>query len=242
MITTLLAQTSGHINFDELGLSAVALSIGPLDIRWYSLAYIVGVFSAYLLVRRMIRQPGAPMAERHTDDLLFWGMMGVILGGRIGYILFYGLDRYLADPMSIFRLWDGGMSFHGGLVGVVLAIAWVARSAQLNFLRLCDYIAPAVPIGMLLGRLANFVNGELWGRVTDVSWGIIFPASGSMLPRHPSQLYQAGGEGLLLLLILTYLFWRTDARYYPGRLVGIFAAGMGLARFTMEFSANPTRS
>jgi phosphatidylglycerol:prolipoprotein diacylglycerol transferase len=149
------------------------------------------------------------------------------------------LSEYLADPMGILRLWDGGMSFHGGAAGVTLAIWWVARRDGLSFLRVCDYVAVVVPIGMLLGRLANFVNGELWGRVTDVPWAMIFPEAVTLDPRHPSQLYQAGLEGLLMLVILSYLFWRTHARYYPGRLVGIFAVGLGLARFIVEFVREP---
>ena len=239
LVSALLADATTHLNFAEFHLHPEAFWIGPLPIRWYSLAYIVGIFSAYAVVRRMCRQPGAPMTDRHIDDLLFYGMLGVILGGRIGYVLFYNLKAYVADPLSVFKLWDGGMSFHGGTAGVTLAIWYVARRNGLSFLKICDYVACAVPIGMLLGRLANFVNGELWGRASDVPWAIIFPASGSMLPRHPSQLYEAGLEGLLLLLIMTYAFWRTQARYYPGRLVGLFAAGIGLARFTVEFFREP---
>ena len=238
MILSLLADATAYTNFDDLGLIR-EFHIGPLPIRFYSLAYIVGIFSGYWLVKRMLRQPGAPMAERHVDDLLFYAMLGVIFGGRLGYVLFYNLDQYLADPVAIVRLWDGGMSFHGGVLGVTLAIWWVARRAGLSFLRICDYVACVVPIGMLLGRLANFVNGELWGRVTDVPWAMIFPASGTMDPRHPSQLYQAGLEGLVMLVIMSWLFWRTKARYNPGMLVGIFAAGMGLARFINELFREP---
>lgn len=236
-----LAAATAHVNFDQLGLDPVAIWLGPLPIRWYSLAYIVGIFAGYLLVKRMLRRPGAPMAERHVEDLLFWAMLGVILGGRLGYVLFYNLSFYIANPMNILSLWDGGMSFHGGVIGVTLAILFIARRNGLSFLRVCDYIACVVPIGMLLGRIANFINGELWGRVTDVSWGMIFPASQSLLPRHPSQLYQAALEGALLLAILAYAFWRTEARYFPGRLVGLFTLGMGLARFTVEFFREPDR-
>lgn len=239
---TLLAAATAYVNFTSLGLDPIAIELGPLVIRWYSLAYIVGIFSAYWLVKKMLRQPGAPMAERHADDLLFYAMLGVILGGRIGYVLFYNLGEYLKDPLSIFKLWDGGMSFHGGVAGVTLAIWWIARRNGLSFLRICDYVACAVPIGMLLGRLANFVNGELWGRVTNVPWAIIFDqriGGGGPFPRHPSQLYEAGLEGLLLLILLSYLFWRTQSRYLPGRLVGIFAAGIGLARFLVEFVREP---
>lgn len=238
LILSMLAEAATYTNFNDLGLIK-EFHIGPLPIRFYSLAYIIGIFAGYWLVKKMLKQPGAPMAERHVDDLLFWAMLGVILGGRLGYVLFYNLEQYLADPVAIFRLWDGGMSFHGGVVGVTLAIWFIARRNGLSFLRVCDYVACVVPIGMLLGRLANFVNGELWGRVSDVPWAMIFPASGTMDPRHPSQLYQAGLEGLVMLLLMSWLFWRTKARYNPGMLVGIFAAGMGLARFINEFFREP---
>ncbi len=240
LILSIAAVAGNYVNFDDLGLVR-QIMLGPLPIRFYSLAYIVGIFSGYWLVRRMCRQPGAPMADRHIDDLLFYAMLGVILGGRLGYVLFYNFSAYAAEPMSILRLWDGGMSFHGGLIGVLLAIAWVARRSvpALSYLRVCDYVACVLPVGMLAGRLANFVNGELWGRVTDVPWAIIFPASGSMLPRHPSQLYQAALEGALMLAVLSYAFWRTDARYYPGRLFGLCCVGMGLSRFCVEFVREP---
>ena len=251
LILMLLAQAATYTNFADLGLvSAVYVPLPFTDwrlpLRFYSLAYIVGIFAGYWLVKKMLRQPGAPMAERHVDDLLFWAMLGVILGGRLGYVLFYNLDRYLADPAAIVRLWDGGMSFHGGVVGVTLAIWYIARRNGLSFLRICDYVACVVPIGMLLGRLANFVNGELWGREAyDVPWAMTFcdiatdPCVSSMIPRHPSQLYQAGLEGLFMLVLMTWLFWRTKARYNPGMLVGIFAAGMGLSRFINEFFREP---
>lgn len=234
----LFAFGASYVNFQDLGLVR-EFHIGPLPIRFYALAYIFGIFGAYWAVKRMVRQPGAPMADRHIDDLLFYAMLGVILGGRIGYVLFYNFGYYLGNPAKIFALWDGGMSFHGGVMGVTLAIYYVARRNALSFLRVCDYVACVVPFGMLLGRLANFVNGELWGRVTDVPWAIIFPESGSMQPRHPSQLYEAGLEGLLLLLLLSYFFWRSDKRYYPGWLVGFFATGIGLARFIIEFFRQP---
>ena len=234
-----VASASNYINFNDLGLSPNLIEFGGFALRWYSLAYIVGIFAAYWLVRRMIRLPGAPMAERHTDDLLFWSMLGVILGGRLGYVLFYNLEAYVDSPLDALKLWEGGMSFHGGLVGVLLAALWVCRRNGLSFLRVMDYIAVGVPVGMLLGRLATFINGELWGRVTDVPWAIIFPASGSLDPRHPSQLYQAGLEGLLLLVLLNWLFWRTQVRYWPGFLAGMFAIGLGLARFAVEFVREP---
>jgi len=239
LLVSIAADATAYVNFADLGLSPVAFSPFGFDIRWYSLAYIIGIFAGYWLVRKMCRQPGAPMTDRHIDDLLFYAMLGVILGGRIGYVLFYNLSEYIKDPLGVFRLWDGGMSFHGGVAGVTLAIWWVARKEKLNFLRVADYVACVVPIGMLLGRLANFINGELWGRATTVSWAIIFPDAPTLDPRHPSQLYEAGLEGLLMLIILSFMFWRTQARYYPGRLVGTFAVGLGLSRFLVEFLREP---
>jgi phosphatidylglycerol:prolipoprotein diacylglycerol transferase len=154
-------------------------------------------------------------------------------------VLFYNLSSYLADPLSILRLWDGGMSLHGGVIGVMLAIWRVTRKERLSFLRFCDYIACVIPFGLFFGRIANFVNGELWGRPTDVRWGIIFPDSGTMDPRHPSQLYEAGLEGLLMMAILSFLFWRTQARYLPGLLFGVSALTYGLSRFFVEFYREP---
>ncbi len=233
------ATATHYLNFDQLGLSPILFEWGWFKLRWYSLAYIVGIFAGYFLLKRMVRLPGAPMAERHIDDLLFWAMLGVIGGGRIGYVLFYNFAEYRAHPIDIFKLWDGGMSFHGGVLGVTLAIWYVTRRDKLSFLRVCDYVACVVPIGMLLGRLANFVNGELWGRVTDVPWAIIFPAAPTLDPRHPSQLYEAGLEGLLMLVLMSTLFWGTKLRYRPGFLVGVFATGMGLSRFIVEFFREP---
>jgi phosphatidylglycerol:prolipoprotein diacylglycerol transferase len=186
----------------------------------------------------MIKTPGSPMAQRHVDDLFFYCTLGVIFGGRLGYAAFYRPELFTST--EIFRLWEGGMSFHGGLAGVVLAIAWVAWRSQLSFLRVCDYIAVCVPFGMLFGRLANFVNGELWGRVAEarVPWAMVFPGAGD-LPRHPSQLYEAGLEGLALIVLLLWMFWKTEARWRPGLLVGTFTFGIALARFGVEFFREP---
>ena len=237
MILPVLAQSASFLRFEQLGLDPVALSLGPLDIRWYSLAYIVGIFFGWWLLTRLLREPGAPMAKRHADDLVFWITLGVILGGRIGYVLFYKPDLLLR-PLEVLQLWEGGMSFHGGLIGVVLALTWLCRSNGLNWLRVHDYVAVCVPPAIFLVRMANFVNGELWGRVTDVPWAIIFPRAGPE-PRHPSQLYEAAGEGLILFAVLWFLFWKTDARYQPGKLVGVFALGYGLVRFSLERVRNP---
>ena len=226
------------VEWASLGLDPVALQIGPLALRWYSLAYIIGIIAAWWLLLRMVRRPGSPMTAKHVDDLVTWCTLGVILGGRLAYVIFYNPSQYLQNPLDIFKLWEGGMSFHGGLAGVILAIVLYARSQGLSALRILDYVAVVTPIGLLLGRFANFVNGELWGRPTDGTWGIIFPDAGPD-PRHPSQLYEAALEGALLLIVLTFLFWATRARLKPGLLGGIFIAGYGLSRFVIEFFREP---
>ena len=232
--------SSAVIHFDSLGLSPELARLGPLVLRWYSLAYLAGIILGWWYLRKLVRQPGSPMSVKHADDFVFWATIGVIVGGRLGYVLFYSPATYLHDPLGVFRLWEGGMSFHGGVAGVTLAIFLYARSQKIDWIRVCDYVACVYPIGHFLGRLANFVNGELWGRPTDGSWGIVFPGAGPE-PRHPSQLYEAGLEGLALFLLLWWLFWRTSARRYPGRLVGAFCVGMGLARFALEYFREPDR-
>ena len=226
------------VEWASLGLDPVALQIGPLALRWYSLAYIVGIVAGWWLLLRMVRRPGSPMTAKHVDDLVTWCTLGVILGGRLAYVIFYNPSQYLQNPMDVFKLWEGGMSFHGGLAGVILAIFLYARSQGLSALRILDYVAVVTPIGLLLGRFANFVNGELWGRPTDGTWGIIFPDAGPD-PRHPSQLYEAALEGALLLIVLTFLFWGTRARLKPGLLGGVFILGYGLSRFAIEFFREP---
>ena len=250
MLSLLAASGAADpIYWTELGL-APGIDLGFFTLRFYSLAYLLGVIFAYWHVSVSLKQPGAPMAQRHADDLFFYCTLGVILGGRLGYALFYtggetGIPSAFTDfsgdgliSWKLLRLWDGGMAFHGGLLGVAAAMAYVSWRDKLNFIRVADYVSVAVPMGMLLGRLANFVNGELWGRPTDVPWAMVFPAADD-LPRHPSQLYQAGLEGLALLVILMLLFWTTRARYRPGLLVGIFTLGMGAARFVNEFFRQP---
>ena len=236
-----LAEATQYVNFTQLmgENSEVAFSVFGLPIRWYALAYLAGIFLGYWYLLKLIDQPGAPMARRHADDMIFYAMLGIILGGRLGYVLFYGLERYIQEPVEIFKLWDGGMSLHGGVLGVLVAIWYVTRKEKLNFLRFCDYIACTIPFGLFLGRIANFVNGELWGRVTDVPWAIVFPDPAGDLPRHPSQLYEAGLEGLVMMAILAWLFWRTDARYKPGFLVGMASIIYGASRFTVEFFREP---
>ncbi|MGC6401291.1 prolipoprotein diacylglyceryl transferase [Sphingomonas sp. FW199] len=241
MILSLLAQSTDYLRFETLGLHPVALDLGFFQLRWYSLAYIAGIIVGWWYLLRLIAQPGSPMARRHADDLVFYAALGIILGGRIGYILFYAPDM-LVNPVRVLRLWDGGMSFHGGVIGTSLALIWMSRKEGLNWLRVHDYVACCVPFGLFFGRIANFVNGELWGKPTDVPWAIIFPrtiAGGIDPPRHPSQLYEAGLEGLVLFAVLAFAFWRTRARYEPGKLVGIFLLGYGLSRFIVEFFREP---
>ena len=202
-VLALAAATSNAIAFPDLGLSPVALDLGFFQLRWYSLAYLAGIFIGYWYLLKLLKQPGAPMARRHADDLVFYASLGIIFGGRLGYVLFYNLPYYLAHPIDILKLWDGGMSFHGGVIGTSLGILYLAWKEKLQWLRIHDYVACCVPFGLFFGRLANFVNQELWGSVTTVPWAIRFEEVtpyGKILgpPRHPSQLYEAGLEGLVL--------------------------------------------
>jgi phosphatidylglycerol---prolipoprotein diacylglyceryl transferase len=231
-------DATSAIRWDNLGLDPVALDLGFFQLRWYSLGYLAGIIVGWWYLLRLIDRPGAPMARRHADDMVFYATLGILLGGRLGYVLFYRPGFYLQNPAEIVQLWDGGMSFHGGVIGTTLGILWMARKHGLDWLRVHDYVACCAPFGLFFVRLANFVNAELWGRPTNVPWAVIFP-SGGEVPRHPSQLYEAVLEGPVLFLILWYLFWKTDARYQPGKLVGTFILGYGLARFAVEFVRQP---
>ncbi len=232
------------IAWTDLGLSPVALDLGFFELRWYSLAYLAGIFIGYWYLLKMIKQPGAPMARRHADDMVFYAALGIILGGRLGYVLFYNPGYYLENPVDILKLWDGGMSFHGGVLGTTLGILYLARKEGLPWLRIHDYVACCVPFGLFFGRLANFVNHELWGAPANVPWAIRFPEVVAGLtalgpPRHPSQLYEAALEGIVLFFILAWMFWRTQARYEPGKLVGAFIFFYGIFRFAVEFVREP---
>ena len=235
---SILAAASQAIHFTDLHLNRVALSLGPLQIHWYSLAYIAGILLGWYYLTRLIAQPNAPLARRHADDFVFYATIGILAGGRLAYVLFYQ-PEILRHPLDVFKLWQGGMSFHGGALGVSLGIFYMARKYELSWLRIHDYIACCAPFGLFFGRIANFVNGELWGRPSDVPWAIIFPDAPDGVPRHPSQLYEAGLEGLLLGLVLAFFFWRTNARNEPGKLVGIFLLGYGISRFVVEFFREP---
>ncbi|HKX91440.1 MAG TPA: prolipoprotein diacylglyceryl transferase, partial [Sphingomicrobium sp.] len=194
---------------------------------------------------KLTKKPGSPMSRKHADDLVFYAALGIIFGGRLGYVLFYNLGDYLSNPIEILKLWDGGMSFHGGVIGTSLGILYLARKEKLSWLRIHDYVACCVPFGLLFGRLANFVNQELWGRATEAPWAIRFQevnAYGELAlgpPRHPSQLYEAFLEGIVLFAILWWMFWKTQARYEPGKLVGAFLFFYGAFRFAVEFIREP---
>ena len=237
MSSEILAAAASYIQFTDLGVGPVALDLGFFQIRWYSLGYLAGILLGYWYLLKLLAKPGAPMSREHADDMILYATLGIILGGRIGYILFYQ-PSILQNPVDIFKLWQGGMSLHGGALGTIFAIWLLARKYKLSFLRVCDYIACCIPFGLFLVRLANFVNDELWGRVTDVPWAIVFPNGGD-LPRHPSQLYEAGLEGLLMAAIMWPLFWKTDARYKPGFLFGMAALIYGFSRFAVEFVREP---
>jgi len=217
-------------------IDPIAFSIGPLKVHWYGLMYLAGFASAWWLAQRRARRADAPVTRAQVEDIIFWAALGVVLGGRCGYVLFYNFDKFLADPLWLLRVWEGGMSFHGGLLGVVLAMFLYARTRRIEFGRLLDFVAPLVPVGLGLGRLGNFINGELWGRATDVSWGMIFPADPEHLVRHPSQLYQLTLEGLVLFSIV----WWYSARPRPTWSVGaLFIFCYGIFRFITEFFREP---
>lgn len=226
-------------------IDPVIVQIGPFAIRWYAVAYIVGLVFATWYMKRLVSTPrlwggqNPSMTAPQVDDFFIWSVLGVVLGGRLGYVLFYKPLFYLAHPLEIVRMWDGGMSFHGGFLGVVVAALLYGRSIGTSLDRMLDLGAASVPVGLGLGRLANFVNGELWGRPTQLPWGIVFPHDALLLPRHPSQLYEAVLEGLVLFLAVRIATHRYGALQYPGRASGIFALGYGLSRITVEFFREP---
>ena len=207
-------------------------------VRWYGLMYVIGFLAFLFLGKYRARRPGSPIKPEQVDDLMFYGAIGVIVGGRLGEMFFYKFSQLLADPLSLFRIWEGGMSFHGGLIGVSIAMILLAKKWQLPILKLGDFIAPLVPIGLGAGRMGNFINGELWGRPTDVSWGMVFPHVDN-LARHPSQLYEVVGEGILLFFIV----WIYSSKPRPtGAVTGLFLLGYGIARSLVEFFRVPDDS
>jgi phosphatidylglycerol:prolipoprotein diacylglycerol transferase len=213
-------------------------SIGPFAVRWYALAYIAGLVIGWQIMRRVCTQPPKVLSPEKIDDFLLWAALGVILGGRIGYVLFYKPSFFLENPTQIVMLWEGGMSFHGGLLGVITAILAFSFKNGISPFLLSDLVALVTPIGLFFGRIANFINGELWGRPTDVPWAMIFPRGGPM-PRHPSQLYQATFEGILLFSLVLVVWRFTDGRKRPGLITGTFCMGYAVARIVGEIFREP---
>lgn len=219
-------------------IDPIMVEIGPFAIHWYAVAYLVGLFGGWRYIHWLNRRPPVAMSKDEIDDLLVWIMFGVVLGGRLGYVLFYNFAYYLQNPIEIVFLQRGGMSFHGGLGGVILAIIWFARKRGVGFFTIADLVSAAVPIGLFLGRLANFINAELYGRVTDVAWGMVFPRGGPD-PRHPSQLYEAFLEGFVIFFLLLWLARFRGARARPGLISGVFFVWYGCARIAVEFVREP---
>jgi phosphatidylglycerol---prolipoprotein diacylglyceryl transferase len=217
-------------------IDPVAVHLGPISVHWYGLMYLVGFAAAWYLGRLRSRQPWSPIKEAQVEDLIFYGAMGVILGGRLGYVLFYNFPQFLADPLWLFRVWEGGMAFHGGLLGVVVAVALYARKLNVPALALWDFIAPLAPIGLGLGRIGNFIGQELWGRPTDSPFAMVFPRDPLLLPRHPSQLYQFALEGVALFCILYFFTRKQRPLMAPG---GLFLLCYGVFRFLVEFVREP---
>ena len=220
-------------------IDPVIVQIGPFGIRWYAMAYIAGLVLGWRLMRRLVAMPPAVATPLQVDDFLTWATLGVVLGGRLGYVFFYQPSAFLAEPVRILQVWTGGMSFHGGMLGVVVATIWFCRRNAIPLLGFADRIAVVAPIGLCFGRIANFINGELWGReAPDVPWAMVFPYGGPV-PRHPSQLYQAFLEGALLFAAMFLLSRRDSIRAHAGMLTGMFLTGYGLARIVGEFFREP---
>ncbi|MBU0888089.1 MAG: prolipoprotein diacylglyceryl transferase [Alphaproteobacteria bacterium] len=219
-------------------IDPVALELGPLVIRWYALAYIAGLIGGWRYALRLTRREPVYFEAQLLDDFVVWATLGVVIGGRLGYVLFYRPEYYFADPVQILMVWQGGMAFHGGLLGVLVATILFARKNTVPLLPLADIVCAAAPIGLFFGRIANFINGELFGRTSDVPWAMVFPHGGP-IARHPSQLYQAGLEGLALFIVLALLIFVWRARDKPGLVAGAFFLGYGIARFIGEFFRQP---
>ena len=217
-------------------IDPVALSIGPLKIHWYGIMYLLAFTFAWFLALRNSQRPWSPVKKTQVEDLIVYGAFGVILGGRLGYLLFYSADKWLADPTMLVRIWEGGMSFHGGLIGVGVALLIYSRKYQISFLSLVDFATPLVPTGLFFGRIGNFIGQELYGRPTDVPWAMVFPADPQQLARHPSQLYEAVLEGLVLFIIINW--YARKPRLY-GEVTGLFLILYGTFRFMIEFVRQP---
>lgn len=225
-------------------IDPVAFSIGPLAVHWYGLAYVAGIMAGWFYARKLIDRPTlwkgdtAPMTKTHLDDFLVWIAVGIVVGGRTGYVLFYDFAPMLEDPIRIIQIWNGGMSFHGGLMGAIVAMILFARKNDIPVWSMFDIIAAVVPLGLFFGRIANFINGELWGRLSSAPWAIVFPTGGPFA-RHPSQLYEAGLEGIVLLLVLAALIFGIKALKTPGLVAGVFVMGYGFSRTFVEFFREP---
>ncbi len=224
-------MANNYLTFPNI--DPVIFELGPLALRWYGLMYLLGFIAAFWLAKRRLYRTG--WTEEQLSDLLFMGFLGVIIGGRMGYVLFYQFDTFLSNPLYLFKIWSGGMSFHGGLLGVIASLVYFAKKQQATLLQVGDFVAPLVPIGLGFGRLGNFINAELWGRTTDVPWAFVFPNAGP-LPRHPSQLYEFFLEGAVLFAIL----WLASIKPKPtGVISGLFLTGYGSFRFIVEFFREP---
>ena len=217
-------------------IDPVAVSLGPISVHWYGLMYLIGFAAAWWIAVKRADSPSYPLQRKQVDDLIFYGALGVVLGGRFGYVIFYNFDRFLSEPLWLLKVWEGGMSFHGGLLGVIVAMFLYARSIKLGAGQVLDFVAPLVPIGLGMGRIGNFIGQELWGRETTVAWGMVFPNDPEALVRHPSQLYQAGLEGLAFFLLL---FWFSSRARPPWSVSGLFLIGYGSFRFLVEFFRQP---
>jgi phosphatidylglycerol:prolipoprotein diacylglycerol transferase len=217
-------------------IDPIIFSIGPVSLRWYGTMYLIGFLAAMFMANKAADRSNGSWTRDQVSDLLFYGFLGVILGGRVGYVLFYQFEYFLSDPLYLFQIWQGGMSFHGGLLGVILAIFIFARKTKKNFLEVGDFVAPLVPIGLGMGRLGNFINAELWGRQTDVSWAMVFPTDPLQVPRHPSQLYEFALEGVVLFAILYIISRKTRSL---GLASGAFLIGYGIFRSIVEFFREP---
>lgn len=226
------------IGLEYPDISPIIFSVGPIVIRWYSMAYLVGIISAWLLIRRNVKQNNIPLTKDNIEDLVFDVTLGIILGGRLGYVIFYGTSMFWENPLQILAIWNGGMSFHGGIAGVIIALWYFSYQVKMPFLKVTDLVVLYVPIGIFLGRLANFINDELWGRVTDVAWAVRFP-NGGYLPRHPSQIYEALAEGVLMFIILNWLWRYKWVRERVGFVSGLFAIMYALMRISMEQFREP---
>jgi phosphatidylglycerol:prolipoprotein diacylglycerol transferase len=217
-------------------IDPVALSIGPLDVHWYGLMYLLAFASAWIIAMRRSRRSDSPVGATQVENLITYGAFGVVIGGRVGYVVFYNFDAWMRDPLWLFRVWEGGMSFHGGLVGVVLAMLFYAHRIGAPYLRLMDFVAPIVPLGLAFGRLGNFIGQELWGRPTDLPWAMVFPKDPELLPRHPSQLYQFALEGVMLFVVV---FWFSRKPRPTAAVSGVFLMGYAVFRIIAEFAREP---